>query len=86
MSSAVGVTDIIRSVDEVADPVQSDCKGCGAPLLADARTCAYCDRQTPHGARRARLDRLSGQSLNCAYGYGPDPMQPVRNFLQRGQA
>lgn len=36
-----------------ADPNNSECAGCGAPLHHDANTCAYCTRQTPRGTRLA---------------------------------
>lgn len=61
MSALSSPLDLRGAVDEAHELHQGDCKGCGAPLCAGTERCAYCDRQTPYGARRARLDRLAAR-------------------------
>lgn len=58
MSCSVSPLHLGRNLDEPADAEQCECRGCGAPVVADAVACAYCGRQTVYGARRARLDNL----------------------------
>lgn len=60
MSCSVSPLHLGRNLDEPADAGQCECRGCGAPVVADAVECAYCGRQTVYGARRARLDNLGG--------------------------
>lgn len=76
MSALSSPMDLRGAVDEAHELHQGDCKGCGAPLCAGTEKCAYCDRQTPYGARRARLYRLAER--RALLGPGLQEQQGVR--------
>lgn len=59
MSSSVSPTSLLsRTFDPQETEGLNACRGCGAPLHCLAHSCSYCQQQTPHGARQARLGRL----------------------------
>lgn len=62
VSSAISPSSLMRAEPE-AEQSDDECQGCGAPLQALAHKCEYCDRTTKHGARQARLAKLSMSAL-----------------------
>lgn len=59
MSAMSSPSGLYSSIDDAADIEQGNCTGCGAHLRSEMTVCEFCRRQTPYGARRARLARLS---------------------------
>lgn len=77
MSAMASPFDLTRAVDEAADLEQGNCTGCGAHLRSEMTVCEYCRRQTPYGARRARLARLAQNNVASTHWaqYGGLPTQ-----------
>lgn len=81
MSAMASPLDLTRAVDEAEDLEQGNCTGCGAHLRSEMTVCEYCRRQTPYGARRARLARLAQNNPVpthwAQYGERPAQQHPL---------